>query len=159
MGGSDGHGPLDPAELYREESHNLIRFASSLVGPTDALDVFANAVVKVLAAPGWRTADDPRAYLYRAVFNEAKSWHRSAFRRRRREHWAPPGVVSGPEVPRPEILGAVAALSLRQRAVVVLTYWADLSPEMIADRLGISEGAVRSHLARARQKLREVLDA
>jgi RNA polymerase sigma factor (sigma-70 family) len=48
-------------------------------------------------------------------------------------------------------------LSLRQRAVVVLAYWADLTPDDIADRLGISEGAVRRHLARARARLRAVL--
>jgi RNA polymerase sigma factor (sigma-70 family) len=54
---------------------------------------------------------------------------------------------------------AVAGLSVRQRAVVVLTYWADLDPRAVAERLGISEGSVRRHLARARARLREVLDA
>jgi RNA polymerase sigma factor (sigma-70 family) len=50
-------------------------------------------------------------------------------------------------------------LGVRQRAVIVLTYWADLEPAAIADWLGVSEGSVRSHLARARANLREVLDA
>jgi RNA polymerase sigma factor (sigma-70 family) len=54
---------------------------------------------------------------------------------------------------------AVGTLSLRQRAVVVLTYWADLDPATIAERLGISDGSVRRHLARARARLREALDA
>ena len=52
---------------------------------------------------------------------------------------------------------AVAALSVRQRAVIVLTYWLDLHPAGIAGLLGVSEGAVRRHLARARAHLREVL--
>jgi RNA polymerase sigma-70 factor (ECF subfamily) len=54
---------------------------------------------------------------------------------------------------------AVVALSVRQRAVIVLTYWADLDPRTVAERLGISEGSVRRHLARARAHLREALDA
>jgi RNA polymerase sigma factor (sigma-70 family) len=54
---------------------------------------------------------------------------------------------------------AVGKLSVRQRAVIVLTYWADLDPPTVAERLGISEGSVRRHLARARAHLREVLDA
>ena len=49
----------------------------------------------------------------------------------------------------PEVLHAVRSLSVRQRAVIVLTYWADLAPADVADRLGISEGSVRRHLARA----------
>lgn len=43
--------------------------------------------------------------------------------------------------------------------MVLLTYWADLDPGTVAERLGISEGSVRRHLARARARLREVLDA
>jgi DNA-directed RNA polymerase specialized sigma24 family protein len=73
-----------------------------------------------------------------------------------------PDVVSGAVVKalgRPEVRQAVARLSMRQRAVVVLTYWADLAPPAVAERLGISEGSVRRHLARARARLREVLDA
>ena len=54
---------------------------------------------------------------------------------------------------------AVARLSVRQRAVVVLTYWADLDPAAIAVMLDVSEGSVRRHLARARAHLRKVLDA
>ncbi|MGH9224089.1 MAG: sigma factor-like helix-turn-helix DNA-binding protein, partial [Acidimicrobiales bacterium] len=54
---------------------------------------------------------------------------------------------------------AVAALSVRQRAVIVLTYWLDLHPAGIATLLRVSEGSVRRHLARARARLREVLRA
>jgi RNA polymerase sigma factor (sigma-70 family) len=61
-------------------------------------------------------------------------------------------------VPRPEVLEAVSRLSLRQRAVIVLTYWNDLDPASVAGLLRISEGAVRSHLARARALLKEYLD-
>ena len=68
--------------------------------------------------------------------------------------WA--GIVEPPEF-RPEVRQAVDALSVRQRTVTVLTYWADLSPASIARILGMSEGSVRRHLAHARNRLREVL--
>jgi RNA polymerase sigma factor (sigma-70 family) len=59
---------------------------------------------------------------------------------------------------RPEVLAQVARLSLRQRAVVTLTYWDDLDQRAVAERLGISAGSVRRHLARAHAKLRRLLD-
>jgi RNA polymerase sigma factor (sigma-70 family) len=46
---------------------------------------------------------------------------------------------------------------MQQRAAVLLTYWADLTPDVVADRMGISAGAVKSHLARARKRLQEWL--
>ena len=122
------------------------------------MDVFSNAVVKALAAPGWATMENPRSYLYRAVLNEARTWNRRSALRGDRERRA--ATSSRWELPtfRPEVRAAVERLSLRQRAVILLTYWADLDPRAVADHLDISEGAVRRHLARARARLREVLD-
>src|SRR5690606_25625437 len=57
-----------------------------------------------------------------------------------------------------DVLAAVDRLSVRQRAVVVLTYWEDLGPSQVSARLGISEGSVKRHLNRARSRLREYLD-
>jgi RNA polymerase sigma factor (sigma-70 family) len=91
--------------------------------------------------------------------HEAARSHRSAGRRRWREHQAAPAESVDPPELRPEILTAVARLSLRQRSVIVLTYWNDLVPEAVATLLDISEGSVRRHLARARSRLKEVLDA
>ncbi len=56
------------------------------------------------------------------------------------------------------MVAAVVGLSQQQRACVYLTYWNDLSPAQAADWLGIGEGSVKRHLARARANLREVLD-
>lgn len=100
------------------------------------------------------------AYLFRAVYNEALRLRRRAALRRARE---PVSSVALPErtedlLPRPDIRGALLGLSVRQRAVVVLTYWLDLSPARIAKMLGVSTGTVKRHLARARAHLREVLD-
>ena len=80
--------------------------------------------------------------------NEAMSHHRSTLRRRAREVRAAgcnPGLGELPAV-EPEVLEAVGRLSMRQRAVVVLRYWGDHTPQTIAEMLGISEGSVRRHL-------------
>jgi RNA polymerase sigma-70 factor (ECF subfamily) len=57
-----------------------------------------------------------------------------------------------------DVLAAVDKLSVQQRASVVLTYWEDLTPAEVGSRLGISEGSVKRHLARARARLKELLD-
>jgi RNA polymerase sigma-70 factor (ECF subfamily) len=56
-----------------------------------------------------------------------------------------------------DVLQAVERLSVQQRGAVLLTYWADLPAEAVADRMGISTGAVKRHLARARKHLEEWL--
>jgi RNA polymerase sigma-70 factor (sigma-E family) len=65
------------------------------------------------------------------------------------------------ESPAPEtrmvVLGALALLPPRSRAVVVLRYWADLSVEQVAEVLGCSTGNVKSQSARALSKLRDLL--
>jgi RNA polymerase sigma-70 factor (sigma-E family) len=55
------------------------------------------------------------------------------------------------------VLAALATLPPRARAVVVLRFWEDLSVEQAADALGCSPGNVKSHTARALEKLRTVL--
>ena len=147
------------AELYRKYAEELTRFATGLVGPSDAADVVSEAVLRCLSSPQWTGVRQPRAYLYRSVLNEAGRFHRGNRRRRsREERSATPEVVSQPEL-RPEVLAAVNRLSLRQRAVIVLTYWDDLKPGAIAELLHISEGSVQRHLARGRRRLKEVLHA
>ncbi len=146
-------------EIYRKYADDLIRFATGLVGPFDAADVVTDACLRSFSAPGWRTVDNHRAYLYRAVLNHARSHHRSTLRRRVREMKAAvPEAHSIPDLD-VDVLVAVNRLSVRQRAVVVLTYWEDLAPGDVAARLGISDGSVKRHLNRARSRLRELLDA
>ena len=145
------------AAIYAEYSVELVRFATGLVGPTDAPDVVANAFVQLMAAPVWASAQNHRALLYRRVLFEARSWQRSAERRRLREARTPLGVAVDLSDLQPEVAAAVDALSPQQRAVVFLTYWEDLTVAGVADLLEISDGAVRKHLARARTHLRRAL--
>lgn len=148
---------LKDAEIYEKYASELVRFATGLVGPDDAPDVVADAFAGVLGSRSWEKVDEPRAYLYRTVLNEVRMRHRSTMRRRAREmHMASREEIFDPEI-RPEVLEAMGVLSTKQRAAVVLTYWEDLKPGEVAERLGVSEGTVRRHLTRARSKLREVL--
>ena len=120
----------------------------------------AAAVVRAMWSRQWSGVENHRAYLYRAVLNEAHSSARSAMRRRARElrvAASEPSVVHQPDV-RPDVLEAIGRLSVRQRAVIFLTYWDGLTPAEIGTRLAISEGSVRRHLARARSKLRRMID-
>jgi RNA polymerase sigma-70 factor (sigma-E family) len=67
-----------------------------------------------------------------------------------------PTTLPPPET-RIVVLGALATLPPRTRAVVVLRYWADLSVDQAADLLGCSPGTVKTLTARALDKLRAVL--
>jgi RNA polymerase sigma factor (sigma-70 family) len=146
------------AEVYGKHAEELTRFATALVGPSDAPDIVSVAVVNALSSRTWSTVDNRRAYLFRCVLNAARAGHRSDTRRERREaRVLDRGVVEAPDA-RPDVLDAVRALSPRQRAVVYLTYWDDLDPTAIAGLLDISEGSVKRHLARARNHLRRKLD-
>lgn len=145
-------------EIYREHADDLVRFATGLVGPFDARDVVADACLAAFRSRTWQEVTNHRAYLYRSVLNLARSHHRSTLRRRLRElRSAVPEEQAAVEVDI-DVLAAVDKLSVQQRAAVVLTYWGDLSPAEVSARLGISAGTVKQHLARARARLKELLD-
>ena len=146
------------AEIYSEHSLALIGFATVLVGPDDAPDIVSSAVLRALRSPGWSGVANHRAYLHQAVANEARNFKRGQMRRRQREARVAHGEIVYPPEAHPEVLQAVRKLSVRQRAVVYLTYWEDMTDQMTADYLDISAGSVRRHLARARHHLRRVLD-
>ena len=151
------------ALAYEKHATELTRFAAGLVGRSDARDVVSSAIVKAFAARDWRTIDNIRAYLYRAVYSEVVSARRRRTRGRAlQERLEANTTLVLEENLTPLVVDArraLEALSVRQRAAIVLTYWQDLKPDQVGERLGISEGAVRKHLARARRRLREVLDA
>jgi RNA polymerase sigma-70 factor (ECF subfamily) len=147
----------DLEEFYRRSGSDLVRFASVLVGRDDANDVVSATVLRLLDA-GHDSVRDHRAYLFQAVANEARNWKRGSARRRAREERSSGRDVSYPSESYPEVRRAVEQLSVRQRAVTYLTYREDLNEQAVADHLAISAGSVRRHLARARNKLRGVLD-
>ncbi|MDK1019827.1 MAG: sigma-70 family RNA polymerase sigma factor [Actinomycetota bacterium] len=146
------------AALYESHQVELTRFATALVGPSDAADVVSEAVSSLLRSGKLEEADRPEALMYRAVLAKARSHQRSFYRRRARERRFADELISHDPELRPDVVDAVMRLSPRQKACVYLTYWEDLSPSGVAERLGIGEGTVKGYLARARARLREVLD-
>jgi RNA polymerase sigma-70 factor (ECF subfamily) len=144
--------------LYQQHQRELMRFATTLVGPSDAPDVVSSAMESLLKRGTLAQADNPRALMHRAVLRQSQSLHRSTFRRIRRERRFRSEVMTeNPEL-RPDVVEAVLALSHQQRACVYLTYWNDFSAGQVAEWLHISEGSVKRHLARARANLREAID-
>jgi RNA polymerase sigma-70 factor (sigma-E family) len=137
----------------------LVRLAFGLTGDRWlAEDIAQTALARAYVA--WRRvsqADDPDAYLRRILVNVS---HRR-FRRRRvtEQPGDPPETpVEGPADlvgDRAALLAALHELPLRQRTVIVLRYWEDLTDAQIAAILGCSPGTVRSQLSRALAKLRQ----
>ncbi|MGF1667354.1 MAG: RNA polymerase sigma factor [Acidimicrobiia bacterium] len=145
-------------EVFRKHVDELMRFATGLVGPFDAADVVNDACLSAFAARAWPDVADRRAYLYRSVLNTARSVRRSDLRRHLRELKTAPAESVTDSHTDLDVLVAVDRLSTQQRAVVVLTYWEDLTVSAVAERLGISAGSVKRHLHRARSRLKEWLD-
>ena len=143
-------------ELYAAHRLSLVRLAILLVDDlASAEDVVQDAFAALARRPD--AVKDPSktlAYLRVSVVNTA----RSALRRRRTARaYAPPHDVSPPT---PEdsavlaeehrdVLAAVKRLAPRQREVLVLRYWSNLSESEIAESLGISPGTVKSTASRA----------
>jgi RNA polymerase sigma factor (sigma-70 family) len=144
--------------VYADNRVALTRFATAIVGPSDAADVVSDTMVSLLKSGVLVEADNPVALMYRAVLNKAHSHHRGVYRRRARERKFADSIVAEDPDLRPDVVDAVVRLSPQQRACVYLTYWEDLTASDVAQRLGIGEGTVKRYLARARAKLREVLD-
>jgi RNA polymerase sigma-70 factor (sigma-E family) len=137
----------------------MVRLAYALTGDAGhAEDVTQAAFARAYASWGRvRRAGDPDAYVRRIVINE----HRSRFRKHRvaEELRGDLGETLGGEQQGPEerqaLLDALRALGPRQRAVVVLRYWLDLSEAETAAALNCSVGTVKSQASRALATLRK----
>lgn len=108
-----------------------------------------------------RRADDPDAYVRRILVNA----YRAGFRRRRvseqlsglpQDYAKAVVTASSPSQPheRAAVISALLALPPRQREVVVLRYWLDLTEAQVAAALNCSVGNVKSQASRALAKLR-----
>jgi RNA polymerase sigma-70 factor (sigma-E family) len=143
------------------DSHGqqLLRQAWLLAGDRDAgQDLFQQVLMK--AARHWPriSVDNPVAYCRRALTTTAidaarrSRWREiTTGRMPERETADATAVIDS----RDEVLRLLKALPPRQRAVIVLRYWADLSEQQIAAELGISTGTVKSTTSRALASLRD----
>lgn len=144
-------------ELWRAHADELLRFATVLAGPHDAYDIVADAFLRAAPFATQPSVSNPRAYLFRAVANQACDERRRRQRRWQRDLAAVgPAVTAAPD-DHSDVRRAVAALSVEQRAVVYLAYWADMTVRAIAEVLDVSPGTVHRTLERARATLRRSL--
>jgi RNA polymerase sigma-70 factor (sigma-E family) len=145
------------AEFVAARSRSLMRTAYLLTGDHQrSEDLVQTTLTKVYLR--WTRVsgmDQPAAYARRILVNEAT----------RSRWWRAAGELTGrlPEMPVSEarddvttssaVWNAVLALPPRQRAVVVLRYYEDLSEAEIADVLGMAPGTVKSTAHAANQRL------
>jgi len=143
-------------EFVATRSPALLRTAYLLTGDHGlAEDLLQTALAKCWFAWG-RIDGPPEPYVRRALATTYATWWRRKWRAER-----PTGVL--PERPaeprhvledRDALWRALGALPRRQRAVVVLRYYEDLSEAETASALGVSVGTVKSQAAKALATLR-----
>ena len=151
--------------LYTAHYRSLVRLAALLLDDVGASEeVVQDAYVKMHGA--WGRIREPQAavgYLRTTVVNLARSRlrHRQVVQRH-----APKPMPDAPsaehgaleQLERDRLIRALRALPTRQRECLVLRYYGDLSEIQIAEAMGISTGAVKSHASRGMAALRSALE-
>jgi len=153
---------------FREFMHArwpaMVRLAYGLTGDQGhAEDVAQAAFARAYASwPRVRRSGDPDAYVRQIVINE----NRNRFRKRRVTERLTDSVLvdvawtdaTREYDERSALIAALQRLGPRQRAVIVLRYWLDLSERETAAALNCSVGTVKSQASRALATLRQSTD-
>ena len=149
------------AQFVEARQRALQRTAWLLTGDWAAAeDLVQTALVR--SWPRWeriRRRDDPEVYVRRAMVNTWASW-------RRRRWWGERPSEAVPDAPaagdmatevavRIAVQSALRSLTARQRAVLVLRVFDDLTEAQVAYVLGCAVGTVKSTMAQAVARLRE----
>jgi RNA polymerase sigma-70 factor (sigma-E family) len=151
------------AAFLAQRGDHLLRSAALMAGGRQAGEDLLQAAVERLLAH-WRRFDgDPERYLRRIMANLAiddrrrlGTWQRKARLLRASEQ---PGLDPIAEVDlRDALVQMLLQLPARQRTVLVLRYWEQLSEAEIAQLLGWPEGTVKSAAARGLKRLAELAD-
>jgi RNA polymerase sigma-70 factor (sigma-E family) len=151
-------------EFVSTHVDDLLRTAYLIVWDSaEAEDLVQECLLKVARRwPRIRRMDQPRAYARRVLVNLALDGARG--RARRRSELEPRGAASASAFDpvaaldaRAELLQALGQLPERQRAVLVLRYFNDLTEAQVAEALGCSPGTVKSSASRGLARLRAAL--
>jgi RNA polymerase sigma-70 factor (sigma-E family) len=153
-------------DLYHAHRLSLVRMAVLLVDHQDiAEDVVQEAFTALYQKHGEQldSLDNALGYLRTSVVNGARSVLR---RRKTAREYVPPHEADAPSAEDHAVLNdehrrvlvALNELTQRQREVLVLRYWSDMSEAQIADTLGLSRGAVKSTASRALDALEKQLE-
>ncbi len=152
---TDGRANDVLAGVFSDHYESLVGLARLLLDERgQAEEVVQEAFARTLDRwPRVRNRADPLPYLRRTVVNLARGGlrRRVVARRHRPEARVAPSAETRAlhDETRRNVLEAIATLSGRQRECVVLRYFHDCSTAETAESLGISEGAVKTHLHRA----------
>ncbi|WP_285708587.1 SigE family RNA polymerase sigma factor [Microtetraspora sp. NBRC 16547] len=144
----------DYERFVGERADALLRYGYLLTGnPHDAADLVQEGLVRLRGA--WsrvRRKHDPERY----VRTTMTRLHVNIWRLRRREQlsWDLPEEPVTDVHDDGSVWKVLETLPKKQRAVLVLRYYEDLSDAEIAEIMGISRGTVRSQASRALDKLR-----
>jgi RNA polymerase sigma-70 factor (sigma-E family) len=150
------------SEYFAARAHALRNTAHLLCGDWHrAEDITQLAMLRLyLAWPRLARRDALDAYARRVVVRTFLADNRRSRWRREQLTDAPPDTTAAPDEDSTERLVLVRALATvppRQRAVLVLRYWNDLSVEEVATVLRCSAGTVKSQAARGLVTLRQRL--
>ncbi|MER7460494.1 SigE family RNA polymerase sigma factor [Micromonospora sp. NPDC126480] len=157
MGGRADDGREGYVSFVENHQHRLLRAAYLVCGNRhQAEDLLQDALLKLALRWSSVREGDPAAYVRTILYRDAVSW----WRRRRREWLAayPPEQVArdGDGDLRLVLHRALGQLPPRQRAVLVLRYFEDMTEAATAEALGVSVGTVKSQCHAALRRLREV---
>ena len=155
MSGSD-KGQAGFEEFVAARRPALLRTAYLLTGSqADAEDLVQTTLLRVV--PRWgRISAHPEPYVRQVLARESVTRWRGRRWRERSVAEVPEWSGSEPTTDRMALRQALAELSPRQRAVLVLRYYDDLTEAATAEALGISLGTVKSHAREALARLREL---
>lgn len=150
----------DYEEFYASAWPRLYRLTYAISGDVGrAEDAVQSALAKAYAS--WRrvtSAEHPEAYVRRMAVNEVLGVRRRGWWKSERPGHVPdvglPGSTEQEVVDRSVLWHALSTLAPRQRAVLVLRYYEDLSEQQIAEVLGCSRGTVKSQASNALATLR-----
>ena len=148
-------------QLVADHGEQLLRTAALLAGSREAgEDLLQEGLMRLLRH--WpRIEGDPEGYLRRTLYNLAVDGWRRERSWRERLRLLPPAVMGGSDDTaaidlRDALVRLVLQLSPRQRSLIVLRYWEQLSEAEVAGLLGCSVGAVKSGTSRGLARLREL---
>ena len=154
---SDGTDATAFAEFVSAQSGPLLGLAHALTAnPHDAWDLTQETLVRIGERWGRTRFDEPAAYartvMVRLNIDRIRRLRRELPLLHRREEAAPVRVVGELDG---WLVEALATLTPRQRTSLALRYVEDLDVRTIAERMGCSEGTVKSQLSRGTERLRE----
>lgn len=145
-------------EFVAARRQALLRTAYLLTGShDDAEDLVQVALVK--AVPHWgKIADHPEPYVRTILARESVSrWRRRRWRELTTDQLPDRQGPADDHVGRLDLREALARLAPRQRAVIVLRYFDDLTERQTAEALGIGVGTVKSQTRDALARLRQLV--